>query len=167
MKKIIYIGLLILVGFSSCNVNNDENCNPEKVNSKWSLGKEIIVNYNTDYQRNEYSIVNGENRLFEYNHSGAQCDDVLDDEWGEKLTFIINNATSNFEFVNENILEIKCFYQQYGAWVRHGQYQIKDGTIKGEKISENEWEITVSIVTSPLLTDEQPIMIEFTEIFSQ
>ena len=167
MRKLFLIGLLILTGLSSCNKNDDENCHPETVDANWTLGKEIIIDYNTEYQRNDYSIINGENILFAYNHSGAQCDNIYDDEWGECLTFIINKETTNFELTNEDIMGIKCFYQEYGAWVRHNQYQIKDGIIKGKKISEKEWEIIVSVMTTPLFTDEQPQKIEFTKTYSE
>jgi hypothetical protein len=165
MRNLGLICLLIFIGLSSCNKKDDENCNPEKINTKWTLGKEIIVNYNAEYQRNEYSILDGENILFEYDHSGAECDDIYDDEWGENLTFIINKETKGFELLDGDIVDIKCFYQEYGAWVRHNQHQIKDGIIKGKKISENTWEINVSVLTTPIFTDEQPKKIEFTRIF--
>jgi hypothetical protein len=167
MTQKIITGIFIIIGLISCNNDDDENCHPESVSSSWTLGKEIVVEYNSEYESNDYNVTDGDNRLFEYNHSGAQCDDIADDEWGEKLTFVINQETTDFEFVNEDIVETKCFYQEYGAWVRHNKYQIKDGTIKGEKISENEWKITVSVFTTPIFTDEQPKKIEFTETFSQ
>ena len=166
MAKNIVIGILLIIGLISCE-NDDKNCNPETVVSSWSLGKEIAVNFNTEFERNDYSIIDGENRLFEYNHSGAQCDDIYDDEWGEKLTFIINKESTEFEFADEDILETNCFYQEYGAWVRHNQYQVKDGIIKGEKISGNRWSIIVSVTTTSLFANEQPKKIEFSEIYSE
>ena len=166
MSKLFLFGVFIVIGMISCN-KDDHNCDPETINAKWTLGGEIVVDYNTEFERNEYSISNGENILFEYNHSGAQCDDIYDDEWGELLTFSINSETTNFEFTNDEIITTNCFYQAYGAWVRHNQYQIKDGTIKGEKISESEWKIIVSVMTTPLFTNEQAKSIEFTEIFSE
>lgn len=167
MRNLFVIWLLIFAGLPSCNKNDDKNCHPETVNAKWVQGKDIVVNYNTEYQRNEYSIVDGENILFEYNHSGAQCDDRVDDEWGEIFTFIINKETTNFELSNADILGIKCFYQEYGAWVRNNQYQIKDGMVKGKKISENKWEISVSVLTTPLLPNDQPKTIEFAVVYSK
>ena len=167
MRNLRLICLLILSGFSSCDKKDDENCHPETVKANWTSGKEINVNYNPEYQRNDFSIVKGENILFEYNHSGAQCDNIIDDEWGEKLTFIINRATTDFELLNGDLIDIKCFYQQYGAWVRLNQYQIKDGSLKGKKISDNQWEINVSVLTTPLFADEQPKKIEFTSTFNK
>lgn len=153
--------------FSSCDKKDDINCYPESINANWTLGKEIIVTYNAEFQRNEYNILNGENILFEYNHSGAQCDDILDDEWGEKLTFIINKETTDFELKDGDVINIKCFYQEYGVWVNHNQYQIKEGTIKGKKLSENIWEINVSVLTTPLFANEQPKNIKYTITFGK
>ena len=73
----------------------------------------------------------------------------------------------DFELLNGDLIDIKCFYQQYGAWVRLNQYQIKDGSLKGKKISDNQWEINVSVLTTPLFADEQPKKIEFTSTFNK
>jgi hypothetical protein len=156
----LLVAVLFIIGTISCK--KDQNCHPASVSSTWTLGKDIIVD-----SISEYSIVDGENRLFEYNYSGAECENVMDDERGEKLTFIVHEVSSNFEYKNEEILETKCFYQEYGAWVRHNKYQIKKGIIKGEKISDNEWKVKVSVITSVLFPDEQPKTIEFTKIYSK
>lgn len=165
MKNLNMICFSIFIILYSCNKKADENCNPETINTKYTLGKEIDVNYSTEFQRNEYSIRDGGNILFEYVHVGAECEDRYDDEWGENLTFIINKDTTDFEIKDGDIVDLKCFYQEYGAWVRHNQYQIKNGIIKGKKISDNKWEIIVSVLTTPLFTDEQSKKIEFTGTF--
>ena len=110
-------------------------------------------------------MIDGNKLLFEYNHSGAQCDNIADDEWGEKLIFQVENNITLFEFIDEEILLTNCFYQQYGAWVSHNQYHVKNGTIKGEKLSKNKWKIVVAIETTHLSENEQPKVIEFSEIY--
>ena len=168
MKRLIFILLIIITSLSSCKSDDNENdCYPESVISNWINEKEIIVEFDTEFERNNYSVIDGNKLLFEYNHTGAQCDHIIDDEWGEKLTFQEEDNNFEFEFVDDEILLTNCFYQQYGAWVSHNQYQIKNGIIKGEKLSENEWEITVNIETTPLFQNEQPKNIEFTEIFME
>ncbi|HMC02351.1 MAG TPA: hypothetical protein VKN14_15030 [Flavobacteriaceae bacterium] len=166
MKKLILLSLMLLTCFASCDSGENENdCQPETVASNWNIEKEIIVEFDTEFERNNYSVVNGNKLLFEYNHTGAQCDHIIDDEWGEKLIFQVENNNADFEFVDDEILLTNCFYQQYGAWVNHNQYQVKNGTIKGEKISENKWEIIVNIETTPLFENEQSKNIHFTQIF--
>ncbi len=165
MKNCISICLIILTVLSACNKESDGNCHPESIRAVWVPGKEVNVNYDTEYQRNNYEIVDGKHILFHYNHTGAQCDDRFDDEWGEILAFAVNKEVDYFEFNNEDILEVNCFYQQFGAWVGHNDYQIKDGIIKGRKISLNRWEIEVSVTTTPLFENEQPRQIEFNALF--
>ena len=162
--KISNLLVLLTLGIISCKDNS--NCSPEISRSTWSINKTILIEYNSENQQNRYSILEGDNRLFEYNHSAAQCENIYDDEWGEVLTFAIPNEITDFKYEDDNILETRCFYTQYGAWVRQNHYEIKNGMIKGEKKSENEWIITVSVATTPLFADEQPKLIEFVEIFT-
>lgn len=167
MKKLTIILLFLTsILLTSCDNKEDENvCDPETTISNWVTNKKIVVEFDTTYQRNNYTIVDGNKLLFDYNHSGAQCDYISDDEWGERLVFQIDTNT-NFEFKDDEILSTNCFYQQYGAWVNHNQYQIKNGIIKGEKISANKWQITVNIETTPLFQNEPPKKIAFTKLFS-
>ncbi len=166
MKKLIFIPFIILTLFSSCESDEIENdCDPEIVLSKLIAEKEIIVEFDNQYKRNNYSVIDGNKLLFKYYHVGAQCDFISDDEWGEELTFQVEKNSANFEFVDDEILLTNCFYQQFGAWVMHSQYPIKNGMIKGEKISGNEWRITVNIETTPLFQNEPSRKIEFTETF--
>ena len=103
--KILILVLLITFGIISCNENS--NCIPEISRATWTINKTIQVEYDSEIQQNYCSILEGDNRLFEYNHSAAQCENIYDDEWI----------------------------------------------------------ITVSVTTTPLLADEEPILIEFVEIF--
>lgn len=164
MTKVFLFGLSILVSMASCN---NENCHPEKIITKWTVGKELSVSYDSTYKRNHYEIIDGNKRLFEYKHIGSQCEDIVDDEWFETLFFTTNIQTHNFEFIDEEIIETNCFYQETGAWVRHNQYQIKNGSIIGEKVSSNQWRVSVSVATTPLFEGEQPKKIEFEEIFKE
>lgn len=171
MKKLISLSLL-LIAFSSCDKDDDKNdskndCQPETVITKWTAEKQVILEFDTEFKRNNYTIKDGNNLVFEYIHTRAQCDYIADDEWGETLIFQVEDQNSNFEFTNDEILVTNCFYQQQGAWVNHKQYQIKSGAIKGEKISGNQWKITADIETVPQVTEEKPIKIKFTEIFTK
>jgi len=158
--------LIFVLGFASCN-KDDLNCHPKSIDATWTLEKSILIEYFEDLDRNIYSIVDGENIVFEYLHSGAQCDDIYDDEWGERLAFEIPSEKEEFEYVDEEILEIIAFYNQFGAWVSSIQHPINEGLIKGEKISSKKWEVSVSITTPPTNINQEPRTIEFKEVFSK
>jgi len=141
------------------------DCHPERKDSTWTEGKTILFEYNTEYERNEYSIVEGENLLFEYNHRGAQCDNIFDDEWGEILAFNVEEGITEFEFVDEEILEINCFYREYGAWVSGIRHQVKNGVIRGKLLFGGNWAITVSVFTTPSNPNQESKAISFVDIF--
>lgn len=167
MKAIILVGLFFFLVQCSVNKEDNDDFHPESFIGTWTDGKDIAVNYNSEFERLDYSIVDGDQILFEYNHTGAQRDDVLDDEWGEMIRFILNKDATSFEFTDEEIEDAKCFYQIFGAWFAHNQYSIKDGIIKGRKINSHIWEIYVSIETTPLIENQQPVAFEFSLLFTQ
>ncbi|GAA3565619.1 hypothetical protein [Snuella lapsa] len=161
-----YLFLLIALGsFFSCEEGGESNCYPEAVVPNWYAEKEIMVAYGAEFERNNYTVSNGDKLVFEYNHSGAQCDDIIDDEWGEKLTFQVELGETEFEFSNNEILLTKCFYQQYGAWVSHVKHEVEKGTIKGSKVSNKTWSITVDVEIMDLLLNDKPKQIQFTETY--
>ena len=62
---------------------------------KWESEKEIMIEFNEEAQRNHYQVVNGSKLVFNYIHLGAQCEDIIDDEWAEILIFQIENNIEN------------------------------------------------------------------------
>jgi len=168
VKKISLILYLLQIIFLSCDNNDDlNNCQPETVIFEWESDKQITFEFNDEAQRNYYQVANGNKLVFNYIHIGAQCDDIIDDEWAEILIFQIENNIEEFEFVDEEILSTNCFYFQSGAWVSGQQQNVKKGFIRGEKISENTWEISVNIETNTINQDEPIRNIEFSDKFTK
>lgn len=168
MRKLILLSLVVVFGFLSCEEDDDndkDDCYPETVLSIWEAEKEISIELIGEPETNYYSVVDGDKLVFTYNHVGAQCDHIMDDEWGEKLIFQIDDNLTAFQYTDEEILVTNCFYQQYGAWVDGHQYPVNTGTIKGEKTAENEWEVIVNIEINT--AHEEPLIIEFTQIFKK
>lgn len=163
MKNIIFA----LLCYATIGCNYDYNCTPETTRCLWSADKKITVIYDSTYGGNKYRITGGDNLLFEYIHTGAQCDNIADDEWEERLTFETNKGINEFEYVDSSILNSNCFYQQLCFCANNYPYQIKDGKISGIKISDKQWELTVSVTTTPVLPGEQPKMVAFKKIFNK
>ncbi len=162
-----FLQLLIIIAlFTSCSNEETDDCDVENYQYNWSTEKSIAKDYNTEIERFDFTVTVGTNNVFEYNHSGAQCDYILDDEWGELLSFEINKDLTIFEYKDDEILQTNCFYQEYGAWVSHIQSAISKGVIKGEKSGNNTWKISGTItVLSEFYT--APKEIKFTGIFKQ
>ncbi len=163
MKNVILV-LLSVFGTISCNSDESTNCNPDIITTSWSKNRIISVEYNDAWQQDWYRIAEGENDVFEYTFTHAECLDVNDDERSEELIFEISEEANNFEYSGEEMAHAKCFYREFGAWINR-QYTINDGTIKGEKLSENKWKISVSIITPPLIYDNEAKLVEFVKIF--
>jgi len=144
-----FLILLVSMLLFSCSKDDTDDCDAEAFLCNFSQDKTILKNYNTEFERYEYPVSDGTNNVFEYNHSGAQCDYIMDDEWGELLTFEINKDLDVFEYEDNEILLTNCFYQEYGAWVSHIQSPISKGILKGEKISKNVWKISATITVFP------------------
>ena len=51
MKNKTLVALFITLGMISCD-NEENNCYPESLHSKRTIGKEIIVEYNKEYEQN-------------------------------------------------------------------------------------------------------------------
>lgn len=155
---ILFLSLFVL----SCNINDDNNnCHPETTLTTSESEKEITFEFNEDAQRNHYQVVNGNKLVFHFNHVAAQCDDIIDDEWGEILIFQIEDNIQEFEFIDDEILSTNCFYYQYGAWVSGHQQNVQKGLIKGVKTSDNTWEVIIDIETNPINQDEPTRSIDF------
>ncbi|MEM9685889.1 MAG: hypothetical protein AAF934_03095 [Bacteroidota bacterium] len=166
MKKASVLSITISALLFGCTPEHSEECDPEIITFKWMQGKEINVAYDPVLELTTYTVENGDNLVFEYNYTGAQCDNIADDEWGELLTFEIDKDATEFEFTDDAILETKCFYQHYGAWIASRQYEIKDGTILGNKIDNTTWQVTadVTVIAMPF-GEESPRKIAFQKTF--
>lgn len=166
MKKAILRSIVLSAILFGCIPENDEGCDPEIETSRWMQGKEINVTYDPTLELTTYTVENGDNLVFEYNHIGAQCDNIADDEWGERLTFEIDKDATEFEFTDDAILETKCFYQYYGAWAPPHHYEVKNGSISGHKIDNTNWEVTIDITVIAMpFGEESPRTIAFQRTF--
>ena len=157
----------MLLGIIACDQNELEgNCTQEGfLLSTITTDQKIEKVFNTELQKNVFSITNGNQLLLTYTHVGAQCDDIIDDEWGEQLFFEIDSEITAFDLNDDEILTTNCFYREFGAWVSHEQIEVNKGRIDGVKISETQWDINVSVeVTSSI--SNTPKLIEFSRIYT-
>jgi hypothetical protein len=170
MKAPLIFTFCLMSVVNGCDKGKNEienNCDPETIIGNWFENKDITVSLDALMVSNLYTVTDGENLLFIYNHAGAQCDYIDDDEWGERLAFVVNKDLTEFEYKDSDITLAKCFYQQYGAWVNYYMYDVKNGVISGKKTSSNTWKINVSVLTTPIVEGESPMAIVFTEAFKK
>lgn len=171
MKILYLISVLVFLLFSGCKSDNGDYT-PEIIKGNILAGKQINIKYNEAAKANYYSIGAGDKTVFEYRHSASQNIEITDDEYSESLAFELNlneipSGFNHFRYENDAIEGIKGFYQQSGGWVRGGTYKINKGSIEGTKISDTQWKVIVSILTTPIYPDEEPKVVSFEQVFEK
>jgi hypothetical protein len=167
MKKTILISLTLLIGLSACKkemlvVNTDMI--GVRIKSVWIADKDISCAYDSLFEQDISKITEGNFLVFKYiwSKSNSKNPNSLQ---SIGLIFKIPSYLPQFEFSDEQILETGCYYYSYGSLLTH--YTVKNGNIKGVKQANGDWEITASIWTSPKNSNEAPIQLEFSRIFSE
>ena len=148
--------------FSGCN---DNECHTALVDASFTENSQIDVSYNQDFEGNYFEVIPGENIVFSLIIQKAQCNSRYDDESSEFLHFEIAYDAQNFELNSENFLQAGCFYRQSAAWYTSAFMKINQGKISGEKISENEWHINISVTPTSRSAETPHQPLEYEGIF--
>ena len=154
--RILIFSAICLLTFAC---TNDDNCTADTIRTQIIDNKTIMTSYDSSTQKIILSVDDGDNLLFEYDFTATQCDDILDDEWGERLIFEIPIGTTDFEYIDADLASINCYHLEYGAWVSSSPDAVTQGSIKGIKLSDNEWEITTNIKITRELTQTEVIIV--------
>jgi hypothetical protein len=143
-SKIICIIFIVMI---SCN-KKGLDCYEESKIGTFERNKMILTGITPDTNIEYFEIVTGNKIVFTLNHSGFQCDQVYDDEWGEQVVFQVDGNLNNFVMKDNELERNMCFYGQFGAWVNHKKSIINAGLVEGEKIDEDEWSVNLNIKLS-------------------
>ncbi|WP_018476124.1 hypothetical protein [Pontibacter roseus] len=163
MKKFLVLYLTVVAALSGCK---KDNCTPEQNIAVFGKDRAITTYY---YQADDYrfySVHSGENLVFRYSHTRAECEDVLDDEYGFNFDFEIDKAADKFRFEGSELALTKGVVLEFGAWVSNQYQNIGSGLIEGSKISANQWRVKADVTTTPLRPDQQPKRITFDRVFT-
>ncbi|MBO6515822.1 MAG: hypothetical protein JJ975_04650 [Bacteroidia bacterium] len=164
MKNLL--GLTVLISLIAWGCKSD-NCTPEKFTYRWTDVKTIDVVKDTASNHELYNMVDGNDLVFSYVRTGEVCEDVLDGDWSEVIRFRADKDASEFEYVDSNMAKAKCNFL-YSSFSAHGIPQkVNKGTIKGRKLNSSEWEISLSIVTTPQAAEDTSRTFKFFQNFIQ
>ena len=112
----------------------------------------------------EYSIESGSNLVFIYRHIPQNLINVIDDEFEERILFQINTDFESFTIETESEFEkSNIVYGACGNSFPNVSFQTITGKIKGERISECEWEVELNLVIQKF--NENRDTMQFKEIF--
>jgi hypothetical protein len=157
--KRLVIFLFSAVIIIRCQKSN--NCTPAKYNYNYSENKKIdtvrLGGYLLSTQINP-----GTGIVFSYSFRSESCPNRIDGLSSEHLVFEIPPNTANFDYSTADIQNIHCYYESSaGDGSSNDAIKIIQGTITGNKISENNWSVEVNIIT-PV----RSVPLSFTKQFS-
>lgn len=168
MKKTIkllnYQLVVMLVFLTSCGFEDmEDNCSAEELTTIWNTNEEILIAYDTRYERYDYTVVSGNKLVFSYNDFiSNSCLGLFEER---NLFFQIEDPGEAFEFIDDEILTTNCFYRLEGGYLNGATHLFSKGTISGEKIAEDTWKIDVNIEGDSLYQNGKGEAIVFSHYF--
>jgi hypothetical protein len=84
----------------------------------------------------------GTSIVFSYSLVAVSCPGRIDGGASERLIFKIPAGTTNFNYSSADIQGIQCYYENSPLG---GLTKVTQGTLKGNKISDNKWDIDVNL----------------------
>ena len=158
--------LIFALSFLCSNCDEmDDGCDPEMTEYRLFENQDIVIDSTTEVDWIDIQFIEGDKLLFAYERVSMQCDDVVDDESGEGLYFVIGPDIANFEYNDEELLEILCFYRPYSATLVFIPDLVTEGYVRGER-SGDEYFVEVSVKGNPFFTSDEPKLIEFSGWFA-
>lgn len=113
-------------------------------------------------------IIEGDRLVFHYYEDAGEKVDTIT---GERLAdsgylieflFAIDADKTEFKLMKENFSAALAQYKLKSNYPAQGYYNVTDGIIEGEKISDTEWKITANIIwTIPADEDHEDIHHDF------
>lgn len=157
MKKLLLITGLITLLFSCSNddtteipldiVHGPTQPGAFRFNFYQNSQLEIVANEGT-YQK-WANRKEGNKLVFEYEFTADDEPMIADDEYSETIRFEIEKNTEQFILTGTNLTTSKATLTKYCFCyfpIEPGKDVKPTGEIKGTKISDNQWEITIAVL---------------------
>ncbi|NJB70006.1 hypothetical protein GGR42_000468 [Saonia flava] len=136
----VIASVLIFLLFMGCSKSND---NDGRKDYFFYTESQIVLE---DSGGNNFAkIVDGENLVFEYFFQHPDQENIADDEYSERIIFEMDASLSSFSISNTTLTEYNTYFDEYCFCGLQGSTPITFGTIKGTKIDENRWDITLNV----------------------
>lgn len=95
-----------------------------------------------------YKVEAGEGSVAVYRFNASQSNDIYDDEFVESMTFELPEDRNTFSLKDEELVELRAFYRQEGAWPANLPNAVIKGTISGTRnviAGTDRWEVSIDI----------------------
>lgn len=159
LRNAFLLLLIPLFLFTSCSKKAD-GCLDDIISTGFKEDRtieEVVGKDSTIY----YQIVEGTNVVFQYDIAFAECEWILDDEYGETVTFELRKDQNKIDLHDSELSSITMVYNEWGAWANSRKVPVQKGRLTGEKVKSNVWLIDFEIEADAINTDEAK-MVSFT-----
>ncbi|MDZ7683555.1 MAG: hypothetical protein U5J63_18050 [Fodinibius sp.] len=93
----------------------------------------------------QLSIEDGDKRLFTYNRSRKQPENVTDGGFSAYLYFQLPPHKQQFSYQDDELTQINTYYRQSCFCRRLGAIPVSEGYIRGEQLSSSIWKVTALV----------------------
>jgi hypothetical protein len=140
MKKIASLSVVLLFLYGCSQVVASKATHSFTENSKVT-----IVNDHGD----SYPIIEqGNSTAFEYIYTSAQDENVSDDGYTEIIVFDIDPSLTSFSYEGDLLQDIHAHFYRGCFCPNTGSVPVSEGFIRGEKLNDQEWQISMDITFS-------------------
>lgn len=152
LRNAVLLPLISFLLFFSCSKKED-GCTDDVISTGFKEGRtieEVVGKDSTIY----YQIVEGTNVVFQYDIAFAECEGILDDEYGETVTFELRKDQNKIDLYDSELSSITMVYNEWGAWANSRKVPVEIGRLTGEKVKSNLWLIDFAIEADAINSDE-------------
>lgn len=147
----LFACLLALGGCQPDSVypGNRKRCDDGRCYFAFQENKDLFVRVDTIDQNNNTArfiqVESGDKRMFSYTYVKNDRANVSDDEYSEFLRFLVDPSLDSFILSFPADQASSKAYLQPSCFCQPDVWPIQSGTISGEKINENTWELSVDV----------------------
>lgn len=138
----LFLGAFLLIGMIGCNHTSADKSHIYRILKNRQIIKTTFQRPNDSTKINNYSIVEGNNLVFSFNHI-PQTSQEEPDSRSESIVFQVDPNLSSFRYKNAQIDSINGYYMQDSDTLI--QKSIEKGLITGKKMSDSTWNVRMSI----------------------
>jgi len=150
--SILSLSIFLIASCTNPNTNKISSTIPikEKTFCFYDSSDFKIIKIENDIKQHDYVITKGNYTVFVY----KKIDETVaygepDVRYYETIIFKIDKKVETFDMKNDNLISADCIYilAAIAKWPIAKVIKVKNGSIKGEKLSTNKWNIQINIDT--------------------
>lgn len=138
----LFIGTFLLISMIGCSHTSADKSRIYRILRERQIIKTTFLQPNDSTKINNYSIVEGDNLVFSFNHI-PETNQTDPNSNSESIVFQVNPNLSSFSYKNTQIDSVHGYYMQDSDSLI--QKSINTGVITGKKLNDTTWSVQMSV----------------------